>query len=77
MQQAVVGFCVITTMGHAERLCSEGEKKKEECNVNEDYWSTCDSLNSSGFVLSTRWNYKVTLLKDFLSLYHMPSCDTV
>lgn len=72
-QMSKMYFCVIRTGGHtvySERQCL---KKWMECSVNEDYYSTCDSLNSSGFVLLhpriIKW-----LLKDFLSPYHMPNC---
>lgn len=43
-------------------------EKWEECGVNEDYYSTCDSLNSSGFVLLHPKNYKVTVERFFVSI---------
>lgn len=63
-------FCVSRSAGQAGRW--RRAEKWEECSVNEDYWSTCDSLNSSGFVLLHPENHKVTL-----SLHHTPHCDTV
>lgn len=65
--QGVVRLCVIRAAGHT--VCSatpsSENKKWKECSVNEDYWSTCDSLNSSGFVLLHPENYKVTVERFF------------
>lgn len=47
-----VFFFTFYSNNRSHTMLSEACRKKwEECNLNEDYWRACDSLNSSGFVL--------------------------